>query len=143
MMKKTPMPWKRLPRGPIKQIPRSCEAKLCTMNTRPMGRTERVKLFIEPVVTAASELARNAVVHGGGGMMCLQVVRQENRQGLRVTFRDNGPGIPQIELAMKDGYTTAGGMGMGLPGAKRLVNEFDLSSTPSEGTVVTIVRWKA
>lgn len=100
-------------------------------------------LDLTKVVTAASELARNAVVHGGGGMMCLQVVRQENRQGLRVTFRDNGPGIPQIELAMKDGYTTAGGMGMGLPGAKRLVNEFDLSSTPSEGTVVTIVRWKA
>jgi serine/threonine-protein kinase RsbT len=100
-------------------------------------------LDLTKVVTAASELARNAVVHGGGGMMCLQVVRQDNRQGLRVTFKDNGPGIPQIELAMKDGYTTGGGMGMGLPGAKRLVNEFDLSSTPSAGTVVTIVRWKA
>src|SRR5688500_13909090 len=97
-------------------------------------------LDLTKVVTAASELARNAVVHGGGGMMCLQVVRQDNRQGLRVTFKDNGPGIPQIELAMKDGYTTGGGMGMGLPGAKRLVNEFDLSSTPLEGTVVTIVR---
>jgi serine/threonine-protein kinase RsbT len=75
--------------------------------------------------------------------MCLQVVRQDSRQGLRVTFSDKGPGIPEIELAMKDGYTTGAGMGMGLPGAKRLVNEFDLSSTPSEGTVVTIVRWKA
>ena len=95
------------------------------------------------VVTAASELARNAVVHGGGGIMCLQVVQQMDRQGLRVTFTDRGPGIPEIERAMKDGYTTGGGMGIGLPGARRLVNEFALSSTPSEGTCVTIVKWKA
>jgi serine/threonine-protein kinase RsbT len=94
------------------------------------------------VVTAASELARNAVIHGGGGEMCLQVVEHDTRQGLRVTFRDNGPGIPEIDLAMQDGYTTGTGMGIGLPGAKRLVNEFALSSTPSEGTCVTIVRWK-
>ena len=100
-------------------------------------------LDLTKVVTAASELARNAVVHGGGGMMFLQVVRQADRQGLRVTFRDHGPGIPKVELAMKDGYSTGNGMGLGLPGARRLVNEFDLSSTPSEGTMVTIVRWKA
>lgn len=99
-------------------------------------------LDLTKVVTAASELARNAVVHGGGGVMCLQEVRQANRQGLRMTFKDHGPGIPEIDLAMQDGYTTGGGMGIGLPGAKRLVNEFDLSSTPSEGTCVTIVRWK-
>lgn len=94
------------------------------------------------VVTAASELARNAVIHGGGGMMCLQIVQQTSRQGLRVTFKDRGPGIPEIEQAMQDGYTTSGGMGIGLPGARRLVNEFDLTSTPSEGTCVTIIRWK-
>ncbi len=94
------------------------------------------------VVTAASELARNAIVHGGGGVMCIQVVRQADRQGLRVTFKDQGPGIPEIDRAMEDGYTTGGGMGIGLPGAKRLVNEFALSSTPSDGTCVTIVRWK-
>jgi serine/threonine-protein kinase RsbT len=94
------------------------------------------------VVTAASELARNAVVHGGGGMMCLQVVRQDVREGLRVSFKDSGPGIPEIALAMKDGYTTGKGMGIGLPGARRLVNEFDLLSTPSAGTCVTIIRWK-
>ena len=99
-------------------------------------------LDLTKVVTAASELARNAVVHGGGGMMFLQVVRQADRQGLRVTFRDHGPGIPKVELAMKDGYSTGNGMGLGLPGARRLVNEFDLSSTPSEGTMVTTVRWK-
>ena len=99
-------------------------------------------LDLTRVVTAASELARNTVVHGGGGVMCLQVVRQADRQGLRVTFQDHGPGIPAIELAMTDGYTTGGGMGIGLPGAKRLVDDFHLSSTPSEGTCVTIVRWK-
>ena len=99
-------------------------------------------LDLTKVVTAASELARNAVVHGGGGVMCLQVVRQNDRNGLRVTFKDNGPGIAEIDRAMQDGFTTGTGMGIGLPGAKRLVNEFDLSSTPSEGTCVTIVRWK-
>jgi serine/threonine-protein kinase RsbT len=95
------------------------------------------------VVTAASELARNAVVHGGGGVMCLQVVHQENRQGLRLSFTDKGAGIADLDLAMSDGYTTGRGMGIGLPGAKRLVNEFALESTPSDGTCVTIVRWKA
>lgn len=99
-------------------------------------------LDLTKVVTAASELARNAVVHGGGGVMCLQVVRQNDRNGLRVTFKDNGPGIAEIDRAMQDGFSTGTGMGIGLPGAKRLVNEFDLSSTPSEGTCVTIVRWK-
>lgn len=99
-------------------------------------------LDLTKVVTAASELARNAVIHGGGGEMCLQVVSERERQGLRLTFRDNGPGIPEIDRAMQDGYTTGRGMGMGLPGARRLVNEFALSSTPSEGTCVTIIRWK-
>lgn len=99
-------------------------------------------LDLTKVVTAASELARNTVVHGGGGVMCLQVVRVGTRQGIRLVFTDNGPGIPEIDRAMEDGYTTGYGMGIGLPGAKRLVNEFELSSTPSEGTCVTIVRWK-
>ena len=94
------------------------------------------------VVTAASELARNAVVHGGGGVMCLQVVQQADRRGLRVSFKDKGAGIADLDLAMTDGYTTGGGMGIGLPGAKRLVNDFALESTPSDGTCVTIVRWK-
>lgn len=100
-------------------------------------------LDLTKVVTAASELARNTVVHGGGGVMCLQVVRLGARQGIRLVFTDNGPGISEIDRAMQDGYTTGHGMGIGLPGAKRLVNEFELSSTPSEGTCVTIVRWKA
>jgi serine/threonine-protein kinase RsbT len=100
-------------------------------------------LDLTKVVTAASELARNAVVHGGGGVMCLQVVRQGERRGLRMIFKDEGVGIPDVALAMRDGYTSGGGMGIGLPGAKRLVNEFDLTTTPSDGTCVTILRWKA
>lgn len=99
-------------------------------------------LDLTKVVTAASELARNAVIHGGGGEMLLEVVQRAGRDGLRATFRDRGPGISEIDLAMKDGYTSGGGMGIGLPGAKRLVNEFDLASSPGEGTSVTIVRWK-
>lgn len=99
-------------------------------------------LDLTKVVTAASELARNALVHGGGGKMFLQVVTQAERTGLRLTFLDRGPGIAEIALAMRDGYTSGRGMGIGLPGARRLVNEFDLASTPGEGTSVTVIRWK-
>ena len=99
-------------------------------------------LDLTKVVTAASELARNALVHGGGGTMCLQMVKYGSRSGLRATFSDRGPGIPEVDLAMQDGYTSGTGMGIGLPGAKRLVNEFALASTPGGGTSVTIVRWQ-
>jgi serine/threonine-protein kinase RsbT len=94
------------------------------------------------VVTAASELARNTVLHGGGGVMCLEIVRDGTRQGLRLTFEDQGPGIVDIDRALEDGYSTGGGMGLGLPGARRLVNEFELTSTVGVGTCVTVVRWK-
>jgi serine/threonine-protein kinase RsbT len=94
------------------------------------------------LVTAASELARNAVVHGGGGTMVWETVAENGRQGLRLTFNDSGPGIEDTRLAMKDGWTTGTGLGMGLPGAKRLVNEFELVSKPGVGTTVTITRWK-
>jgi serine/threonine-protein kinase RsbT len=99
-------------------------------------------LDLTKIVTAASELARNTVVYGGGGSMSLQLVRDGGRQGLRMTFEDRGPGIPDVERAMQDGYTTGQGMGMGLPGAKRLVDEFDLITSPECGTSVTILRWK-
>ncbi len=95
------------------------------------------------VVTAASELARNTVLHGGGGVMCLEIVRDGTRQGLRLTFEDQGPGIADIDRALEDGYSTGGGMGLGLPGARRLVNEFALTSTRGVGTRVTVLRWKA
>lgn len=96
------------------------------------------------IVTAASELARNALEYGGGGTVCLEALeeREGRRKGLRLTFEDRGPGIADIALAMTDGYTTSGGLGLGLSGSKRLANEFDISSTPGEGTRVTITRWK-
>lgn len=94
------------------------------------------------VVTAASELARNTVVHGGGGVARVEIIRDMSRRGLRLTCEDQGPGIPNIELAMKDGYTSGGGLGLGLGGAKRLSNEFQIESTPGKGTRVTITRWK-
>jgi serine/threonine-protein kinase RsbT len=94
------------------------------------------------LVTAASELARNAVVYGGGGNMRLQALNDGGRRGVKVSFVDSGPGIADIELAMKDGYTTGGGLGLGLSGSKRLVNEFEIESSPGRGTTVTIVRWK-
>ena len=94
------------------------------------------------IVTAGSELARNTVVHGGGGTLLLEPVAENGRRGLRLTFSDSGPGIKDTKLAMKDGWTTGTGLGMGLPGAKRLVNEFELVSKPGVGTTVIITRWK-
>ena len=94
------------------------------------------------IVTAASELARNTLQYGGGGSLRIEEILDGSRRGLRLTFEDNGPGIPNIELAMKDGYTTGNGLGLGLSGAKRLSNEFAIDSRPGEGTRVTIVRWR-
>ena len=94
------------------------------------------------VVTAASELARNTLVHGGGGEMRLQALNDGSRRGVKVVFVDSGPGIADIDLAMKAGYTTGGGLGLGLSGSKRLVNEFAIESQPGKGTTVSIVRWK-
>ena len=95
------------------------------------------------IVTAASELARNVLVHGGGGgEVVLSILQEGVRRGLRAVFEDHGPGIPDIPLAMQDGYTTGTTLGLGLGGAKRLVNDFDIVSAPGEGTRVTITRWK-
>lgn len=94
------------------------------------------------VVTAASELARNTVIYGGGGTVELEVVQEGIRKGLRLAFVDEGPGIADIELALRDGYTSGGGLGLGLGGAKRLMNEFEIESSPGAGTRVTVTRWK-
>jgi serine/threonine-protein kinase RsbT len=94
------------------------------------------------IVTAASELARNTVQYGGGGRVTIDAVENFGRRGIRLTFEDNGPGIPDVELAMKDGYTTGGGLGLGLSGARRLSNDFSIESTPGKGTRVTITRWR-
>jgi serine/threonine-protein kinase RsbT len=94
------------------------------------------------LVTAASELARNTLLHGGGGSMQAELVEEGFRRGLRLTFEDSGRGIPDIELALKDGYTSGGGLGLGLGGSRRLVNDFEIHSLVGEGTRVVITRWK-
>ncbi len=93
------------------------------------------------LVTAASELARNTLTHGGGGTMKVEALNEGLRSGLRIIFEDHGPGIPNIELALQDGYTTGNGLGLGLGGAKRLVNDFRIESHPGAGTRVSITRW--
>ena len=94
------------------------------------------------LVTAASELARNAVQYAGGGSVTVQPLAEGLRRGLRVVFSDHGPGIADIDLAMRDGYSTGGGLGLGLGGARRLSNDFAIVSSPESGTRVTIVRWR-
>ncbi len=94
------------------------------------------------MVTAASELARNTVVYGGGGVMRWEVLGDGGRRGLRLHFVDEGPGIPDLGQALTDGWTSGTGMGLGLSGARRLVNEFDIESAPGRGTRVSVTRWK-
>ena len=94
------------------------------------------------IVTAASELARNTVIYGGGGTVRLQALNDGPRRGLRLAFEDKGPGIPDLSLALKDGYSTGTGLGLGLSGAKRLMSEFEIDSTPGQGTRVAVTRWK-
>lgn len=102
------------------------------------GLVDQTKL-----VTAASELARNTLVHGGGGQVESTVLRTGATRGLRLTFSDQGPGIPDVERALGDGYTSGGGLGLGLGGARRLVHEFSIDSRPGEGTAVTVICWTA
>jgi serine/threonine-protein kinase RsbT len=94
------------------------------------------------LVTAASELARNAIQYGGGGTVTVESIAEGARRGLRLVFTDNGPGIADVDQAMKDGFSTGGGLGLGLGGARRLSNDFSITSTPGRGTSVVIVRWK-
>lgn len=95
------------------------------------------------VVTAASEIARNTVVHGGGGTLELEALNSGDRSGLQLVFEDHGPGIKDVDQALRDGYTTGFGLGLGLGGARRLSNEFEITSTVGEGTRVRIVRWRS
>lgn len=101
-----------------------------------MGLVNQTKL-----ITAASELVRNMLRYGNGGVCLIEVVTRGRDNGIRLTFEDKGPGITDIGLAMKDGYSTGKSLGLGLPGAKRLVNEFDIKSKPGEGTTITILKW--
>ena len=94
------------------------------------------------IVTASSELARNTLQYGGGGQVCIEAVESAGKRGIRLTFEDKGPGIADLTLAMRDGYTTGGGLGLGLSGARRLSNDFHIESAPGQGTRVTITRWR-
>ena len=94
------------------------------------------------MVTAASEIARNTVIYGGGGTVRIEALEVGGRKGLRLVFEDQGPGIKDVEMALRDGYTTGTGLGMGLGGARRLVNEFTIESTPGRGTKISLTRWR-
>jgi serine/threonine-protein kinase RsbT len=94
------------------------------------------------LVTAASEIARNTLIYGKGGVLRSEVIEEGHRRGLRLVFEDEGPGITNLDLVMRDGYTSGGGLGLGLSGSKRLVSEFHIESTPGRGTKVTLVQWK-
>lgn len=117
------------------------------VSVRQRVRTVAVELGFSLIdqtklVTATSELARNTVVYGGGGTIRLERLRDGARAGVRLTFEDEGPGIPDVQTALRDGYTTGGGLGLGLGGARRLVNEFEIDSRPGEGTRIVITKWK-
>lgn len=132
--------------------PESCETVSISVpndlaRARQTVRALAVRLVFSLVdqtklVTAASELARNTMTFGGGGTMRVEVLTERGRKGIRLVFEDHGPGIPNIDLAMKDGYTSGNGLGLGLGGSKRLVNEFEISSRVGEGTCVSITKWK-
>ena len=138
----------RMPRTPVvgnESVPLVCEQDIVL--ARQAVRKAALQLGFSlvdqtKIVTAASELARNAVVYAGGGRLELEIVTENGRQGLRLTISDEGKGIEDLTLAMKDGWTTGTGLGMGLPGTKRLVNDFRITSQPGIGTTVIVTRWK-
>lgn len=125
-------------------IPVQSEPDIVVVRRRVRETASQIGLSLvdqTKVVTAASELARNTLIYGGGGSMQLESLNGP-RLGVRLTFSDNGPGIPDIELALRDGFTTGSGLGLGLGGTKRLVNEFAIESKAGQGTKVVITRWK-
>ena len=116
---------------------------MCRQMVRKL--TQQIKFTLvdqTKMITAASELSRNTVVYGGGGEMRWQIVTQGIKTGLRLWFEDTGPGIPDVDLALTDGWTSGSGMGVGLSGSKRLVNEFEIRTVVGQGTCVTVTRWK-
>ena len=125
-------------------IPVQSEPDIVVVRRRVRETASQIGLSLvdqTKVVTAASELARNTLIYGGGGSMQLESLNGP-RLGVRLTFSDNGPGIPDIQLALRDGFTTGSGLGLGLGGTKRLVNEFEIESNVGRGTKVVITRWK-
>jgi serine/threonine-protein kinase RsbT len=125
----------------------SLSAPADIVSARQLVRTRAVELGFglvdqTKIVTAASELARNTIDYGGGGTLRIELLSEGVRKAIRLTFEDKGPGIPDVAMAMTDGYTTGGGLGLGLSGARRLMNEFDIHSVAGEGTRVRVTRWK-
>ena len=132
-----------VPKREVVPLKSSTDVVLARQKVRQCAIDLRFSLVDQTkLVTAASELARNALDHGQGGEMTIEVLNSGARSGLRLTFEDQGPGIADIEQAMRDGFTTGAGMGLGLGGSKRLVNEFDIQSKVGQGTRVTVARWK-
>jgi len=124
-------------------IQNSSDVVLARQKVRQWAQELRFTLVDQTkLVTAASELARNTLDHGKGGHMIIDVVENLAKTGLQLVFEDRGPGIPDIQAALRDGFTTGTGMGLGLGGSKRLVSDFDIQSQPGQGTRITVVRWK-
>ena len=131
--------------GRSESIPLTCEQDVVFARQTVRKAAQQMNFSIvdqTKIVTAASELARNALVYGGGGALEWEPVEENGRHGLRLTVSDQGPGIEDISLAMKDGWTSGKGLGLGLPGTKRLVNDFTITSQPGVGTTVIVARWK-
>lgn len=126
-------------------LPLRSEEDIVASRQKVRALTQQLKFSLvdqTKMITAASELSRNTLVHGGGGGMRWELLDDGLRRGLRLHFEDTGPGIVDVKLAMTDGWTSGGGMGLGLPGSKRLVQEFEIESAPGTGTRVSITRWK-
>ena len=126
-------------------VPLRSEEDIVASRQKVRALTQQLKFSLvdqTKMITAASELSRNTLVHGGGGDMQWELLDDGLRRGLRLSFVDQGTGIPDVKLALTDGWTSGGGMGLGLPGSRRLVHEFDIQTAPGAGTRVSIVRWK-
>jgi serine/threonine-protein kinase RsbT len=126
-------------------IPIQSSSDVVVVRQRVRAWTTEMKFSLveqTKIITAASELGRNTLEHGGGGKLELSLVLNGARQGIQLCFSDQGPGIPDIMQALKDGFTTGPGMGLGLGGSKRLMNEFEIDSKPGAGTTITAIRWK-
>jgi serine/threonine-protein kinase RsbT len=132
-----------LPKSEVLPLKNSSDIVLARQKVRQWAIELRFSLVDQTkLVTAASELARNTLDYGKGGEMTIETLQAGAKQGLRLTFEDHGPGIPDIEQALKDGYTSGSGMGLGLGGSKRLVNDFNIQSEVGKGTRITVARWK-
>ena len=127
----------------IQPISSSSDVVLARQKVRQWAAEMKFSLVEQTkLVTAASELARNTLDHGKGGQMVMELIEDTGRQGLKLVFEDRGPGIPDIQAALRDGFSTGSGMGLGLGGSKRLVSDFEIVSKPGEGTRITAIRWK-